>query len=137
MRATEIHEGYYFVECAVPIQTEGLTLQAGHIIGFDVSVDDDFDGDNIRDEYSTWANLGQYWSKTCDLANIMLERVDEDTEDPAESETTPAGPSTNPVEPTVPETELAGNSDCQSGDNMFVQILMVIWNFILKVFGII
>lgn len=144
VRATEIHDGYYIVECAVPVQTEGLTFQNGHIIGFDVSVDDDFDGDNIRDDYSTWANLGSYWSKTKDLANIMLDgKVEDTTEEPTE----PAAPTdsteepSSPTEPapTDPITDAEGDSaESSTGktDNIFIRLLLMIWNFVQKLFGI-
>lgn len=73
--ATQIGDGYYTVECAMPLLTEGFALTEGHIIGFDVSVDDDVDGDNVRDKYATWADLGNYWEYTHDLANVKLVRT--------------------------------------------------------------
>ena len=70
--ATQVYEGYYVVECAVPVQTEGLVLRSGRIIGFEISIDDDADGDNVREHYCNLEDLGSYWSEPKGLANLKL-----------------------------------------------------------------
>lgn len=70
--AVQVYEGYYIVECAVPVQTEGLSLISGKLIGYEVSIDDDFDGDNIREHYCNLEDLGTYWSEPKGLANVKL-----------------------------------------------------------------
>lgn len=63
---------YYVVECAVPVQTSGLSYSVGHTIGFDLSIDDDVNGDDKRDYYAYWAGLGKYWERTDALARVLL-----------------------------------------------------------------
>lgn len=70
--AVQVYDGYYVVECAVPLQTEGLTMRDGKLIGYEVSVDDDQDGDNVRDYYCNLENLGSYWTEPMGLANVKL-----------------------------------------------------------------
>ena len=70
--AVQVYDGYYVVECAVPVQTEGLTLHNGKLIGYEVSIDDDFEGDNVREHYCNLEDLGDYWTEPKGLANIKL-----------------------------------------------------------------
>lgn len=70
--AVEVYDGYYIVECAVPVQTEGLTLYNGQFIGFELSIDDDCNGDNVREYYCNLEDLGSYWSEPKGLANVKL-----------------------------------------------------------------
>ena len=133
VRATSIHDGYYIVECAVAIQTDGLVYQNGHIIGFDVSVDDDINGDNVRDYYCYWEYLGKYWDETGALANIQLAGKENDVDNPTEP-TTPADETTKPTEaPTNPQDE-PDESLVTCTDNIFIRFLLEVWNFILKLF---
>lgn len=123
--ATQIYDSYYIVECTMPILTEGLTLEAGHIIGFDVSVDDDFDGDNIRDTYATWAHLGRYWECTKDLANVELIKLYEDTEEIPDSATAPVESegSFETINPTQQMEPLVSDDDKGNVSNKLAVIL--------------
>ena len=135
LRATEIYDGYYIVECAVPIQTEGLTYQNGHIIGFDVSVDDDINGDNVREYYCFWEYLGKYWEETSALANVQLigkEDSEEEPPEPTDGPTVPSEPSDEPAVPSVP----ADDPEELGANNILIRVLLAIWNFILKLFGV-
>lgn len=81
--AVQVYDGYYVVECAVPVQTEGLTFRSGKLIGYEVSIDDDFDGDNVREHYCNLEDLGSYWSEPKGLANIKLVGGEEITDSAA------------------------------------------------------
>ena len=70
--AAAVYEGYYVVECAVPVQTEVLKLRTGKLIGYEVSIDDDCDGDNIREHYCNLQDIGSYWNEPKGLANVKL-----------------------------------------------------------------
>ena len=62
----------YIVELQMPVLTEGLTLEEGHFIGFEVSIDDDMIGNNKRDVYVNWKGEGAYWSDVGALQNVLL-----------------------------------------------------------------
>lgn len=62
----------YIVEVKVVIQTEGYTYAAGSTIGFGISIDDDADGDNVRDSYCTTENGGAYWTTPSVLTALTL-----------------------------------------------------------------
>lgn len=72
--ATTKEDGYYIVEIEIPVQTEGLTYTEGSMIGFNLSVDDDLDGDNGRDAFCTWIdhNENAYWSDPSCLGKVEL-----------------------------------------------------------------
>ena len=70
--AVQVYDGYYVVECAVPLQTEGITMRNGKLIGYEVSIDDDCDGDNVREYYCNLEDLGAYWTEPMGLANVKL-----------------------------------------------------------------
>ncbi len=71
-RYLDAEEPYYIVELKMPLLTPDLKLAEGAFIGYDVSVDDDADGDNVRDCFCSWSFLGYYWSDTAALANVQL-----------------------------------------------------------------
>lgn len=65
----------YIVEVKVPVQTPDYTFTEGSLMGFNLSVDDDFDGDNQRDACSTWQNYettGAYWAEPSCLNKVEL-----------------------------------------------------------------
>ncbi len=68
----EADEPYYIVELKMPVLTPDLKLAEGAFIGYDVSVDDDADGDGARDCYAAGYYYGTYWSAPAALGNIQL-----------------------------------------------------------------
>lgn len=67
------YEEYYVVEAKIPWQSD-VTAKNGHKIGFNVSINDDIDGDGERDAYTYWAtdDDGEYWNNTNALAAVEL-----------------------------------------------------------------
>lgn len=62
----------YVVEAMVKTQTESHTYEEGQFIGFCISIDDDADGDNIRDSYCNTQGSGAYWSNPSVLVKMEL-----------------------------------------------------------------
>ncbi|WP_370875848.1 sugar-binding protein [Caldalkalibacillus uzonensis] len=52
MTATKIVEGGYIVEAA--IRLDAIQPEEGTVIGFDFQVNDDADGNGVRDAVATW-----------------------------------------------------------------------------------
>ena len=65
--------GGYVVEAAIPLKTSDYNYSADGIIGFAVSIDDDVDGDNVRDSYcATQDPETHYWSVPANLNRVEL-----------------------------------------------------------------
>ena len=73
MAAERTADGY-IVEVAVPVMTSGFEYAAGNKIGYNISVDDDQDGDNNRDTFTSWQTYDgrPYWEKTSALNEVTL-----------------------------------------------------------------
>ena len=72
--AAERTEGGYIVEVAVPVMTDGFAYSANHKIGYNISVDDDADGDNSRDTFTSWQSYDgrPYWENPSTLNEVAL-----------------------------------------------------------------
>jgi len=70
--ATNITETGYIVEAAIPLTEE--TPEIGKVLGFDLQVNNDEDGDGVRDSVSIWCDpSGQSWQNVSGLGNIILD----------------------------------------------------------------
>lgn len=92
----------YIAEIKMPYLSK-ITPEPGYIFGYTFSVNDDSDGDAVRDAYCHSArdtdNGGSetwYWSKTAALGEVMLLAPVESNEDPA-----PSAPTVTPEAPIV------------------------------------
>ena len=57
----------------VPVMTEGRVYSEGDGIGYNISIDDDVDGDNVRDGFRSWQKYSHdvwYWENVNDLAVV-------------------------------------------------------------------
>ena len=128
--AVKCNNNGYVVEFKMSIKSEDLTYSTGHIIGFNVSCDDEWGTDGIRDTYNNLYDNGWYWSNPGQLPHFRLVKsgcvCDVLCEDVAEEAcplcsvniadcsgekmdepvgTEPTVPETEPTDPTEPETD--------------------------------
>lgn len=64
----------YIIELYVPYLSD-IKPQEGTVIGYTVSINDDFDGDGVRDGYVFWAHSDEneaYWENTSALIDVTL-----------------------------------------------------------------
>lgn len=72
--ATSITETGYIVEAAVPFTVSKDEVKAGAVLGFDLQVNNDEDGDGVRDSVSIWCDpSGMSWQNLSGLGNIILD----------------------------------------------------------------
>ncbi|AEV68181.1 sugar-binding protein [Acetivibrio clariflavus] len=70
--ATSLTETGYIVEAAVPFTA--ISPEVGDVLGFDLQVNNDEDGDGVRDSVSIWCDpSGQSWQNVSGLGNIILD----------------------------------------------------------------
>lgn len=70
--ATKVIEGGYVVEAA--LQLDPTWIKGGAKIGFDVQVNNDEDGDGVRDSVAIWSDpTGQSYQNTSNLGELVLE----------------------------------------------------------------
>jgi endo-1,4-beta-xylanase len=67
--ATAIIDGGYIVEVAIPLTS--VKPEEGRIIGFDLQVNNDQDGDGVRDSVSMWCDPSGSSYKTCRVLEIF------------------------------------------------------------------
>lgn len=87
---TESDNGY-IVEVKIPYMS-GITPEAGYLLGYTISVNDDRNDDGVRDSYvhsatniDNGGSGSSYWSKTSDLGEIeFLAKTETDVPDTAE-----------------------------------------------------
>ncbi len=94
----------YVIEFYAPFLSD-ITPAVGTKIGYTVSVNDDVDGDGVRDGYSYWsvtADDGAYWSNTKALCDVTL------VDGPVFAEETVAEVVADDVVTTAPQTFDAG-----------------------------
>ncbi len=100
-------EDGYIVEIRVPYLTIAPAAE-GHIMGFNVSLNDDIDNDYERDSYSTWMEQeghdGYYWSSTY-LNTVVFGAIPDEIAAPETAAPTPI--ETEPAAPIAPETPVA------------------------------
>lgn len=90
--ATKRIEGGYTVEAAIAL--DRIQPEIGTIIGFDFQVNDDRDGDGLRDSVATWSDpTGMSWQNTSRYGVLKLVKKDDEGENP----TTPTTPIPTPV----------------------------------------
>lgn len=71
MTATQIIDGGYIVEAALPSRIAAFTKN--QVIGFDFQINDDADGNGKRDNVSNWNDLtGNGWSSTAGYGVLQL-----------------------------------------------------------------
>jgi endo-1,4-beta-xylanase len=119
----------YVTEIKIPFITIAPAAQ-GHVIGFNISLNDDFDNDDSRDSYSTWmpqeGQDGYYWSSTY-LNTVVFGDIPTETEEPvveeaaAPAEEAPAAEAV-PEAAAAPETPVAA---AQTGDVSALIVLAV------------
>lgn len=69
--AVKITDDGYVAELCVPIQNPSLKYSTGAKIGFCISIEDDVDGDNVRDHYCD-SQKQDYWSVPYNLKAATL-----------------------------------------------------------------
>ncbi len=118
-KAVQTYDDWYVQEIKMPIMTSGLQYSEGHVIGFEVSVDDDWDGDNVRDCYSNWNDAVPYWSDPSAMFGVRLQQT---AEYPYRADR--YGDEDQPVESTKPDTEdaPAETKEPQTGEDSTVTI---------------
>lgn len=74
----------YTVELSVPIMAEGHIYNENDGIGFNISIDDEVNGDDVRDGFRSWQKYSNdvwYWENTEDLAVVQFVKQIDDLED--------------------------------------------------------
>ena len=127
----------YAVEIRVPYVMLKPAAE-GHVIGFNVSLNDDFDDDDGRDSYSTWmeqdGHEGFYWSSTylntVQFGEIPAETAAPETAAPAPAETAapaPAevAPAAETAAPVAAPAPAAAAPAAQTSDNISIAVIAV------------
>lgn len=124
--AVMVGDTSYVIEARMPWQTPGFAPAAGTVIGYNVSFNNDLDGDNARDSWVSWQDYNDryYWSNTSALNTVELtgEKVVE-TKPVTEAETAP--------EAAVTETPAAA----QTFDIALVSVIAALSSFAGIVIG--
>lgn len=103
--------GAYVVEVKVAVQTENFSFSGDSHIGFSLSIDDDVDGDNVRDWYCTTQAEGSYWSMPWVLDRVtLLSAPNQETESSNTESSTPSA-STGIPDTSVLESDTEDNAD--------------------------
>ena len=120
LKAVKATDTGYVVEAKIP-SCQKLTYSVGHVIGYTCSIDDDYDANGERDEYTFTArdvdmggSADNYWSATQALGEVELVAAPAAPEAPVVPET-PAEPEA-PVVPVVPETPVVTPSNPSTAD---------------------
>jgi endo-1,4-beta-xylanase len=70
---TSITDKGYIVEAEIPLLTE-IDAKTGSVLGFDLQVNNDQDGDGTRDSVSIWCDSsGNSWQNLSGIGNIILD----------------------------------------------------------------
>jgi hypothetical protein len=71
---TAVDGNTYIIEARIPWQTAGFNAATGHVIGYNVSINDDWEDDATRDAWISWQdyNGAPYWGNTAALNTVEL-----------------------------------------------------------------
>ncbi|NLZ36022.1 MAG: hypothetical protein GX897_00910 [Clostridiales bacterium] len=117
----------YVTEIKIPFITIAPAAQ-GHVIGFNVSLNDDFDNDDGRDSYSTWmpqeGQEGYYWSSTY-LNTVVFGDIPTEAEEPvAVEEPAAEAPAEAAPAPVAEAAPAAPAPAAQTGDISALLVLV-------------
>ena len=92
--ATSKTSNGYLVEALIPLTA--ITPEAGKVLGFDLQVNNDEDGNGSRDSVSIWCDAsGNSWQNISGIGNIIL--VNEVAAEPAPTPIATATPTNKPI----------------------------------------
>ena len=121
----------YVTEIKIPFITIAPAAQ-GHVIGFNVSLNDDFDNDDARDSYATWmpqeGQDGYYWSSTY-LNTVVFGDIPTETETPVAVEEAAAPVEEAPAAEAAPEAAAVPEAPvaaAQTGDVSALIVLAIV-----------